>query len=243
MRPVRSLEGGARLGHLRLAHPAGEQWLAATVSQGDHCLRRLQGPCHGLRGEDGEHAVDRVVLQTRPHREPIALGGSVADQVDRVAVRPVGGQAGIERLNRRRRELRQRHVEVGGAVGRHHPGTATIGDDGEAVADRVKATGERLGGGEKLAHGLHPHHTGPAHRSVEHVVGADQGRGVCHRRAAASVVPPDLDQQHRLDPRRRPQRAHEAACMADALDVEQDAARLRVEGEVVEDLAEVDVGR
>jgi hypothetical protein len=51
----------------------------------------------------------------------------------------------------------------------------------------------------------------------------------------------DLDQQYRLAARRGAQRAHEAAGVLDALDVEEDVLRARVGDHVVEYLAEVDV--
>jgi hypothetical protein len=52
-----------------------------------------------------------------------------------------------------------------------------------------------------------------------------------------------LDHEDRLAARRGAQGAHEAARLADALDIDQDALRLRIGGEVVENLAEVDIGR
>ena len=158
-------------------------------------------------------------------------------------MRPVGRQHRVKCLQRGRRQLRQRDPEVGGAVARHDAGAAAVGDDGKPVADRVEAAGERLGSSEQLADGLHPHHPGTVDGGVEHVVGADQRGSVRHRRTAAGIVTPDLDQQHRLDPCRRPQRAHETARVPDALDVEQDAACLCIQRQIVEDLAEVDIGR
>jgi len=56
-------------------------------------------------------------------------------------------------------------------------------------------------------------------------------------------VTPHLDHDDGLEAGGRAQRAHEAARVADALDVEQDALGLRVIGEVVEDFAEIQIGR
>ena len=53
----------------------------------------------------------------------------------------------------------------------------------------------------------------------------------------------NLDQDHRFDACGGTQRAHEAARIADALDVHQDALRLRVGYQIVEDLAEIHIGR
>ena len=57
------------------------------------------------------------------------------------------------------------------------------------------------------------------------------------------LVTPHFHHDHGLEAGGGAQRAHEAARIADAFDVEQNAARLRIVGEVVEDFAEVEIGR
>src|ERR1035437_3396506 len=63
-----------------------------------------------------------------------------------------------------------------------------------------------------------------------------------HRRRTGRVAT-GLEQDDRFDARRRTQGAHEAARVTDAFDVEQDVVRAVVADEVVENFAEVDVGR
>ena len=66
------------------------------------------------------------------------------------------------------------------------------------------------------------------HRRVEYIVRPDQRCGVRHRRLGAGRMASDLDQDHRLDAGGGAQRAHEAARVADAFDVQQDALGLGV---------------
>ena len=134
-------------------------------------------------------------------------------------------------------------AQVDRVVGRHHAGPAAVGDDGQAVAAGAVGRGKRLGGGKQLADRHHAHHAGAAHRGIEHVVGADQRAGVRHRRLRAGGMAPHLDHEHRLEAGGGAQGAHEAARVADAFDVDQDALGLRVGGQVVENFAEIHVGR
>jgi hypothetical protein len=83
--------------------------------------------------------------------------------------------------------------------------------------------------------------TTPAQGRIEHVVGADQCAGVGEHGFLARGMLADLDQQHRLAACRGAQRAHEAAGVLDAFDVEEDVFGARVRDHVVEHFAEVDV--
>ena len=64
-----------------------------------------------------------------------------------------------------------------------------------------------------------------------------RGCGLLALREAA-----DLDHQHRLAPRRRARRRHEFSRGGDAFDVEQDCAGTGIVAEIIEHVAEIDVG-
>ena len=84
----------------------------------------------------------------------------------------------------------------------------------------------------------------PARRiaaSIDHV-GAGERAGVRGGGLQAVAGAAGLDDDHRLVARRRARRRHELARRLDRFDVEQDRAGVRVAGEVVEQVAEVDVG-
>ena len=61
------------------------------------------------------------------------------------------------------------------------------------------------------------------------------------RRDRPLRVPPGLDDHDRLDPRGGAGRRHELAGIVDRLDVEQDGPRAAVDGEIVEQIAEIDI--
>ncbi len=172
----------------------------------------------------------------------VALRLRVADDVHRVAVRPVGRQVLVEVFDRGIRQRGHGEPEIGGAVRRHHAGAAAVGDDGKAVAGRTEAERQRPGCGEQMRDGLHAHDADAADGGVEHVVRPDQRGGVRHRGFRTGGMASDLDQDNRLDARGGAQRAHEAARVADAFDVHQDAVGVGVGDEEIEDLAEVHVG-
>ena len=62
-------------------------------------------------------------------------------------------------------------------------------------------------------------------------------------RLGAGLIASHLDHDHGLQPRYGTQGAHEAARIADALDVHEDALGGRVIGQIVEQLAEIQIGR
>ena len=76
---------------------------------------------HRLRRQHDQHAVDIRVATDGENRIAIALRRRVADDVDRIAVRPGGREAGIEFLDGFRARS-ARDVEVAGAVGSHGAG-------------------------------------------------------------------------------------------------------------------------
>ena len=108
---------------------------------------------------------------------------------------------------------------------------------------RRRRGAEDLGGREQLIEVGDLHHAGTLGDGAEHVRRADIGAGVGLDRAGSGRMPPRLDHDHRLQARRGAQPAHEVARVADALHVEQDALGLGVQREIVEHVAEVDIGR
>ena len=103
--------------------------------------------------------------------------------------------------------------------------------------------GQGLGGREQLVGGVHAQHAGAPDRGVEHGVAARQGAAFAGGGRQGIVLAPGAQHQHRLAARRRARGRHELARIAQVLQVEQDGAGGAVAGEVIEHVAEVDVGR
>ena len=156
-------------------------------------------------------------------------------------MRPGRGQHSIERVQGGAAQLRQLHVDIGGEVGRHRAGSAAIGNDGQAVALRQASAADQARGKEQLGIGGHPYHAAAAQRGIEDRVVADQGAGMAHRCARAGQMASGLENHDRLGAGCRTQSADEAACVMNALDIQQDGLRGAVMQQVIKDLAEVDI--
>jgi hypothetical protein len=134
------------------------------------------------------------------------------------------------------------NAHVASPVGGHGARPATIGYDGQAVAQRAEFGGQCLGGVEELADVLDANHAGTAHGGIENGVGncghARMGGGSSRARFVAT----GLEQDNRLDAGRGTQGAHETPGVADAFDIHQDVMRAAVIDQIIEDFTEIDVG-
>ena len=126
-------------------------------------------------------------------------------------------------------------------VGGEHAGAAAIGEDGEAAALRPQSRGERDDGLEELAQAIDAQHARAAEGGVVDGVGAGERAGMGKRGPGACGAASRLDDDHRLGARGDPPGGHEFARVRDALDVEQDRPRRRIERQIVEHVAEIDV--
>ena len=239
---ARLLEQLAAFGDLAFAHPAGQYRLVGLLRHLDHRLRGFCRLGHCLRRQHGQYAIDAGVGQTGLDGGVITRGAGIADDINRVAMRPGRRQRLIELIQCRFGQLGQTDADIDRQIGRHHTGAAAVGDDGEAVADRLDMRRKRARASEQLHDRLHPHHAGAAHQRIEHRVGAGQRAGMRLRRLGTGFMPADLDHHDRFQARDGAQRTHEAARVANAFDIKQDALGLRVISQVIENLAEVDIG-
>ncbi len=241
-RDARILKQLARLAHLVFAHPAADQRAVQLVGHLDDRLGDGQRIGHRLRRQHDQRAVYVAVVRHGHDGVAVALRRGIAADVDRVGVRPVGRHRLVEHGHRFVGQLGQRNAQVAGTVGGHGARPAAVGDDGQAVTQRAELGSQRLGGVEQLADVLHAHHAGPAHGGVEHGIGHGSHAGVGSGGHGTGLVAAGLEQDDRLDAGGGTQGAHEAAGVTDAFDVHQDVVCAAVVDQVVEDLAEIDVG-
>ena len=157
-------------------------------------------------------------------------------------MRPGRWEHAVEFLDRLLPQLRQPQTDVRHVIGREHGRSAGVGDDRDPIAAASVSRRERAGGGEHLADRLDAHDTGPVEGRGERFVAADEGARVRHGCRGAFGVASRLDDDDRFGSRGGAQAAHEGARVVQPFDVEDDALRLRIGCEVVEDVAEVDVG-
>ena len=234
----------APLRHACLAHPAGEHVLLRRAA-GEHAGQPLGGVERGGdRGRTIEHhrRIDILVIHHDGERLGVTRSIRVADDVDRIGVAPGRRQHGIELGDCLSAQRRKPPALLDQPVGRQDAGTAAIGDDGEPVAALRRAAGKRGGGVEQFLDLVDAQHAGAPERRFVDDVGARQRAGMRGGGARAFLGAAAFDHDHRLDPRGPPRRRHELARMRDGLGVDQDRLRRLVEREVIEQIAEIDVG-
>jgi hypothetical protein len=76
-------------------------------------MRGIAGRCERGRDVHDQHGIVGFILKQMRQRERIALGISVASDIDRIGARPNWRQCSIELFHRRRRNLGQDAAEIG----------------------------------------------------------------------------------------------------------------------------------
>ena len=130
-------------------------------------------------GDPDERTVDIGIGQADIERPLVAFGRCVADHVNRIATRPNGRQGIIQRFQRIAFDGRQFDTLVTETVRCHHAGTASVGDDHEALR-RAAIVRRRQGSRrrEQLSDGLYAQHTRSGQRGREGLVAAGQRAGM-----------------------------------------------------------------
>ena len=237
----------ARAGDRRLAEPAGEDrrhgFGVRRLHDGiQHRLCRF-----GRRGEGrgAVHHQDAVGLRVCEHgveRRLVAVRTGIADDVDRVGARPIGGKHLVQRGDELVAQGCQPAIEPHQIVNREHARAAAIGEDQELVARYRPQACERLRSGEQLLELLDADEPCAAEGGADRDVAAGERAGMRRGRTRGGRVPAGFDHDDRLRPRGRPCRRHEFAGSRDGLEIEQDRAGREVGGEEVEQVADIDIG-
>ncbi len=235
-------ELGARRGRAAIAQPAGQDRPLVLLGSRDGRQGRLAAV--GDRGR-AVHDQDRIVGrigQDRIEGPLVARAGRIADQIDRIRAAPELGQDLVELGQGRLAQFGQPAALGDQAVGGEHADAAAVGHDRQPVAMRVEAAGQGLDRGEQLVQAIDPEHAGAPDRGVVDRIGAGQRPGMGARGLGGGSAAAGLDHHHRLAPGGRARRRHELAGMADALDVEQDRPAAALGRQVVEQVADIDIG-
>ncbi len=120
------------------------------------------------------HAVHILVFQAGFDGMVVAIRLRIADDIHRVAVRPVRRQMLVQIFDRCFRQVGHDQSQIGGAVGRHHGGASAIGDDGQPVADGAESARQGSGSSEQLRDVIYAHHTDTTDGGIEHVIRTHQ---------------------------------------------------------------------
>ena len=228
--------------HRRTTQPAGQHRLGCRLDQ------RQTGRCNPVGrnnrrgGMDKQHTVDLGRCQQDPQAVRITVDRSVADDVDRVAMRPGGRQALVERFQRPVSQQRQLAAAQRQCIGGQHACTTAVGQHRQPLTLPALHMGQGFGRVEQRLQRVHAQHAGTPDGSIEHHIGAGQRTGVRGRRPGTVGRTAGLDNNHRLVARSSARRRHELARGLDRLHVHQDGLGAGIAGQVVDDVAEVHVG-
>jgi hypothetical protein len=225
------------------ADPAGDQRLVRpALRRFDHRLGGIGAGSDAGRAVQHQDRVDARILEQDAQGIAVALARRVPDDVDRIAAAPGGGQRRAQALERRGREFGEMAALVDQRVGGDHPEAAAVARDGETVAFEGHRGRQDLGGVEQLLERAHAQHAGAPERGAIDLVGAGERTGVRCDGSRALGVPASLEHDHRLAPACRARRGHELPGVGRGLHVEQDGGGGGLLREVVEQVAEVEVG-
>ena len=192
------------------------------------------------------HDQDRVGLVARQqHLQRLAVSGriGIADDVDRIAARP-GRWAG------RRRARVSCRSESWASVPPRSPSRSAASTPAPPPLVRIASRSPpSLGWRASISAALkrspslsHAQQAGAPEGGLVGGVRAGKRAGVRQRGLGAAGAPAGLDDDDGLGSRRAPGRRHELRRVGDRFHVEQDGAAVDVAGQVVEQIAEVDVG-
>ncbi|VTR69452.1 hypothetical protein DESC_740191 [Desulfosarcina cetonica] len=229
------------------ADPATQKTASAGVARAlfDGFQNRLGGIRARTDGRGAVHhqyGIHARVLHDGGKGVDIALGRGIADDVHGVAVGPGGRQHRVEFLQGGFGKSRQGAFFIFQGIGGHDPDAAAVGQERQTVA------GDRLQlpqGGDCVEQRLEvvdAQDSRPLEGRLVNRVAAGHGAGVGGGRHGAFPIAAGLDHDDRLDAGRRAGRGHELARMGDRFDVEQDGARMVVGTQVVQHVAEIDIG-
>ena len=233
--------------YVALAQPARENRFLTVFGAFDDGPGRRVGIQDLLWTEQREYAIDAIVRENGYKRAREPFGARIAEQIDRIASRPVCRQAGIESRERMRRQLRDVHAGFGSVIGGHHARSAAVADDGEPVAPREYTGADQLLGREQFGVGSDANRATSAQHRVEcgvlavrkiRVVGIDRfARCGSGRQTAAT----GLEHDDGFGARRGAQTGYEASRVADAFKVDENTARVRIVDQVVQYFSYVQV--
>ena len=242
-RDALAVEKCARLGGGLLAKPACQHGRPVTLSQRfDNGLGALDRVRDGGRAIQHENGILARVGQQGAEGGGVARPVGIADNVDGIAMRPRLRQDGVERRQRLVGKFGQTAAGADKRVGGQHADAAAIGQNGQPVAGDAHVRRQGRGGVEKLRQVVDPEHAGASERGVIDSVNAAQRARVAGRGAGCGFRPSGLDDDHGFCPRGRAPRRHELPRVRDVLDIEQDRAGLAVDRQIIQRIAEIDVG-
>ena len=235
-------EQGARGSHRVLAEPHGQNRFFAGLDD------RYTGTCDGFAGYDGRGRVNQQYGITgdfanrNRQRARITLNRGVANDVHWIRARPGGRQKPVEIRPRIQRERGQRAAARHHGVGGQHRGATAIGHDQQAFSRHALCACQGFRSVEQVVGGCDPQDAGAPQGRVHDFVAAGKRAGMrcCSARPLGSAAGFDRDDDFCAC--RGTCSRHEFAGGLDRLHVKQNRVRARVASQIVQQVAEIDIG-
>ena len=229
-------------GDIEAAHPARQHRLSAgAVRVGPQPVGGLCRLGHVLRREHDQEAIAVRIVAGDLQRLCIPLRIGVAEDVDGIAVAPRARKEPVQLLLRGWRQQCQLATPAHERVRRQDARPAGIGENGQAIAPGPRLLGQRIGHIEQVGDAIDAQDAAAAERGRQDLVAAGERAGVGGGGERGRRRASRLDHDDRLLQRDRPRRGEERTRVADRLYIDEDALRMRVAGQVVDQIAEADV--
>ena len=133
------------------AEPAAQNVARRTFRASGATAARDVGAGHDRGGRvDQQNGVGLRFGRNRLDGVNVAFDRRIADDVDRIRVRPRGRQHGVEAFDGRRRKIGERPPAATSASAAMTAGTAAVGDDRQPIAGLRPRTGQRLDACEQI---------------------------------------------------------------------------------------------
>ena len=194
----------------------------------DQGIGHRRGLAEGAGGFDHQHAVHARVREQQIQGLPVGGGAGLIAEVHRVGLGARFDER-FQSLLGRFGKLRQSAAESIERVGRQQAHAGTVAQDGQAVVADPPGRFEHLDHLQQFIAVFHPQQAGAAERGGVHCIGRLFG------------VTAGFQHDDRLDARGAAGRRQKLARIADLLQVQQDRPGVRVSGQIVQDIGQIDI--
>ena len=226
------------------AHEAGDDRNVEVFGDLRDDLADLVDVRHGLRGQDDQTHVDAGIFEDFFAGGFVAVVLRVTDHVDRVAEGSGSRKLFAEGVFRGVRDRREGQAVAFGSVGRHDAGAAGVGDDGETIAARHRLVAVQSGVVEQLGDRINALDAGLHEQCLVDRVVTGKRTGVAGDGFRARGGTAGFQHEDRLFLFVEDLRGDflEFRTAGDGFQIHRDHFRVRVVGQVVEQVDLVDVG-
>ncbi len=199
-------------------------------------LRDRRWVGHALRRQDGKQSVIAGVLGDNVNGFRVALRAGVSQDIDRIAMAPMHREKCVKSIHGLRREPGQFAAILNQLIGREDSRAARIGDNGKAPARRARLHSENFSHIEQIRNAIDAQNAAAAEGGVEYVVASGKNSRVGCRGVGSLAGASGLDHDDGLVESHFARRGEECAGITDGLHVDDDAARVWVITEVIDEI-------